>query len=136
MVAVCVIVIARGFRWIEGVDDAPTPPPPSGSTDDAGRSRDATVTFAAVSAAAARIVARLSRDEAGDGAERDVSMSAAEPGEPTEPADSTASGDPGAATQPSNRDRLIGLVPVAAACLFNLIVLRPETTPASTLNDS
>lgn len=136
MVAVCVIVIARGFRWIEGVDDAPTPPPPSGSTDDAGRSRDATVTFAAVSAAAARIVARLSRDEAGDGAERDGPGSAAEPGGPTDPADSTASGDPGAATPPSSRDRLIGLVPVAAACLFNLIVLRPETTPASNLNDS
>jgi len=134
MVVVCVAVLARGFTWIERSADetAPEPPrpvPPTGTDDDAGNARG----FAALLASISVVGSRLGRLARTDDSGADGEASTPPPPPPHADACATDEADP---PQSPSRLRPTTIIPIAAACVFNLVVLWPETTPASNLNDS
>ncbi len=112
-VVTCVVLVLRGFRWIERVDDAPPPlsPPVVAPLD------DEILTNGVVAANGAATAV--------------VTASAVEP-EATEPV-------PVPETEPEPTARWLRILPlslVLVACVFNLVVLRSEVTPTNNLNDS
>ncbi len=143
MVAACVALVARGFRWIErvdgdadAVDRAPAPvlAPAAmtaaaagtglgatggggggGETGETGETGDTGDTGGASATSAARDVASWLR----------LLRAGVRPiAEPSEP-------------EPTRRWlRLLPLSLVIVSCVFSLVILRSETTPANNLNDS
>lgn len=136
MVVVCVAVLARGFPWVEqtGDDAASEPPllaPPPGNVDDAGDARGIAALLASISAVGSRL-GRLARAD-DSGAEGESTGEASVPPPPHADAFATDEAEP---PRGPSRLRPTTIIPIAAACVFNLVVLWPETTPANNLNDS
>jgi Gpi18-like mannosyltransferase len=132
MVAACVALVARGFRWIERVDEEDAP-------------------------VGAPIPQSVAAPEAEADPASDPISPAVEGREPTETTETTETRATSEAsvptwlrllrsairpvvsseTEPARRwVRLLPLGLVVVSCVFSLVILRQETTPALNLNDS
>ena len=129
MVAACIALVARGFRWIERVDDDDECPRTDGATRRRAASR--------VDRSGRHRGRRERRDEARRPRPRRRARPTARPKwlrllrAGIRPVADRAS-----RSRTRRWLRLLPLGLVVVSCVFSLVILRQETTPANNLNDS
>ena len=107
MVGACIVLVARGFRWIERADGEPAPVLDESRLDESHLLTEPAAVAASSTAPWLRTLRKV------------IDPVTAEETEP-----------------PKRWLRLLPLGVVLVACVFNLVILRGESSPASNVNDS